>query len=924
MSRVSTSGTVQWWAVVCALLGTAAVASAASSDSVDAAAFLSGTGSGLSLTVVDGWDWKMDAYSDWDSATESVVSHPYLSGRPAASAAGEVEIVKAAVSGAGVLKVSTALSGPKSLLVRADGVAQTNAVDKGYGKDYAGGYYGAPRDYACPFWTSGAHTLTIVLTNAADVGSYSTVSVGPLSWTPAPTSFEVVFDGNGGEVSETVRTRVFSPGDTYGELPAPTRSNGDFVGWFTDRVGGRAVSADDPADWQVPTLYARWTSTVADALDEGLTDVRIGRDDISADGNGVLFALSSGYPDTKEDNFVEATCSGEAILSFDCVLEGPDLADEAGNWHAFATFYITLDGEPVPVALFGNDRESVSLDVYSSRGETSQRQAVRIFVAPGTHVLRWSVPESYSYDRVRMRLAIENVRVESPIANRETLFDWGRLAYDARIWNPDNLSEIQSNYTARIATNAQDYEAYIWRALTKIVRLGENEKVRAAIARCGFALDAYTCRARGEFVGFADPSSVNGLVDDVAPEALAALDSALADLKAIPENWAGRITLDPSDYGFTLSANAPFQEDDKICIGLAEVSLARAALELSRAAVNLACGYDYAADYLAVSNAVSDVEERRSTQLHTVLAVAPNLGAIRSLEPLLAAKADFRAALASVKRADNAVMSRGDDAYLVEYDLADKAEIEAWRTLVNQVEASLDQTNTVDVAALAERHDTDGSLRAKLPGGRFAQRLFLGALFAGQVTSKTVPDLSLHPLAIDTEAVGDVSFGGLFPDLVATDLTNVVQTVITNASAEIDVPMSWLEELAAKQATTADADAYQAAFAAKFGDDFRAAIRKPTGKRDALGQPLYVWQDYVAGTDPLDENDTFTATLTVENGVPVVKWSPELSAEATARRKYTVYGAKALDAEWTDVSLKEDAERQDMGYRFFRVSVEMR
>ena len=37
-----------------------------------------------------------------------------------------------------------------------------------------------------------------------------------------------------------------------------------------------------------------------------------------------------------------------------------------------------------------------------------------------------------------------------------------------------------------------------------------------------------------------------------------------------------------------------------------------------------------------------------------------------------------------------------------------------------------------------------------------------------------------------------------------------------------------------------------AAFVEKFGSDLSAALLKPTGKKSAAGEGMYVWQDYVA------------------------------------------------------------------------------
>jgi hypothetical protein len=154
--------------------------------------------------------------------------------------------------------------------------------------------------------------------------------------------------------------------------------------------------------------------------------------------------------------------------------------------------------------------------------------------------------------------------------------------------------------------------------------------------------------------------------------------------------------------------------------------------------------------------------------------------------------------------------------------------------------------------------------------------------------------------------------------------TAIVYAAVTNSTPEITVPESWLDELAMMHDKPAGAESYQAAFVEKFGSDLAAALLKPTGKRDLKGNELCVWQDYVAGTDPLDEEDQFMATLTMENGIPVVSWNPELSPEKAAMRKYTVYGATALDGAWVDVSSKTDSERHAQGYQFFKVTVELR
>ena len=109
-------------------------------------------------------------------------------------------------------------------------------------------------------------------------------------------------------------------------------------------------------------------------------------------------------------------------------------------------------------------------------------------------------------------------------------------------------------------------------------------------------------------------------------------------------------------------------------------------------------------------------------------------------------------------------------------------------------------------------------------------------------------------------------------------------------------------------------------YTARFGSDFAASLTKPTGKKDAAGNALQVWQDYVAGTDPTDVNDVFRATIDMSGGTPVISWTPVLSATEAAKRTYTVFGRKSLlSGDWTPVPSGQEAN-----YHFFKVRVSMK
>ena len=109
-------------------------------------------------------------------------------------------------------------------------------------------------------------------------------------------------------------------------------------------------------------------------------------------------------------------------------------------------------------------------------------------------------------------------------------------------------------------------------------------------------------------------------------------------------------------------------------------------------------------------------------------------------------------------------------------------------------------------------------------------------------------------------------------------------------------------------------------FVGKYGSDFTKALTMKTGKKDGAGNEMLVWQDYVAGTDPTDEDDVFTASITIVDGKVTISYTPELDDARKAMRKYTTWGKTSMmDTDWTEVQEGYESE-----FNFFKVSVEMR
>lgn len=174
------------------------------------------------------------------------------------------------------------------------------------------------------------------------------------------------------------------------------------------------------------------------------------------------------------------------------------------------------------------------------------------------------------------------------------------------------------------------------------------------------------------------------------------------------------------------------------------------------------------------------------------------------------------------------------------------------------------------------------------------------------------------------------STGSASSERITLVTTNIVIHYVTQSvpSNAVIPPMesgfvNVVAEVGAGSAVAISSDwaAQYPGFAGKFGNDFGAAITAQTGKRDCSGNPMFVWQDFVAGTDPTDPDDVFTASITFDatTDEPIISWSPELSAAEAAKRSYTTYGKVRLtDPDWTPV----DGDEAD--YNFFKVEVKMK
>ena len=206
--------------------------------------------------------------------------------------------------------------------------------------------------------------------------------------------------------------------------------------------------------------------------------------------------------------------------------------------------------------------------------------------------------------------------------------------------------------------------------------------------------------------------------------------------------------------------------------------------------------------------------------------------------------------------------------------------------------------------------------------------------WAGGISSELPSEWNGRAIAVTHEGGSGGIDGSAFNNGTAVYLTTtnvVIHYVSTSVPSEAVTPseetglVNIIAEVRAENKpvaiSSAWADQYGEAFTTKFGDDFSTAITALSGKSDGAGNAMYVWQDFVAGTDPTDEDDVFTASITFdkETGYPVISWTPELTEAEAAKRVYKKYGKVRLnDAEWSPI------DGDEASYNFFKVSVEMK
>ena len=586
---------------------------------------------------------------------------------------GNETLFSATVNGCGSFQLEIAArssQGNLSLSVVVDGVSQEFTLANGF------------LSFDIP--NSGSHSVSLASKSLSGYG-WMYCEVGALTWTPAAAELQVSFDTRGGEMDGET-TRTFATGAAYGELPTPTRKGYVFAGWFTAAEGGAQVVATDNVRPSATTLYARWTCPLKTALGGDLRYASqsgwIGTTEQSRDGSGDAVA---GVSDLRwgVTNVLATAVRGRGILSLWC-RPGGDLF--GWNWmsriylgelqydgslnvgfRSGASFSIWIDGECVWNWNYGSLSSPVD----------GWRKVVLPIEKSGLHVVEWrycpggsvgdeAICGSVSdWKKTAARsdfLTYQNKVVElstgacvddvkwTPADEVADLVPWGRGVIESRAWLTGVLANIEAAYSAKIAAEPSNYEWVVLRALTKVVQLGENERLRAILAKFGYEIDY---QHLGKFFGeldYEDAPLSNEVVDALAAEAVPALESALKDLESIPDSWTGSIRLSPGVY--------PFVDEDTY-LDLADVTFVKAGVKGALAALAVAESYDLSFDYMNVDYEVvlNDLGLRPTCE-DLVLDHEAFAKRVRDAERLAEGKELLREGLKILQTADSRMLAR--------------------------------------------------------------------------------------------------------------------------------------------------------------------------------------------------------------------------------------------------------------------------
>ena len=434
-------------------------------------------------------------------------------------------------------------------------------------------------------------------------------------WVPAPESVTVSFDANGGSFAGT--SREYAPGETYGELEAPTRSGHVFLGWYENSLKGRKASESGfvPLCESV-TLVAKWGADVSSMATEALKT-------FESDGAVVWRAVEYGGTNFAEvelaggmdgENQMQSSSSALSVttdaagfLDFKIQIETkgyPSLNDGSYPYmSAWANVYVYLDGEKVASShVYGNNQErEVDVPLYITAGSHTLTCEVEGMPAMlsiehqsyDEETGEWKYDTEYAFgDATIVRVGDFKFEAEGEQADLQS---WTGKVRRFKSWRTGDLARFAAGYKSRFTDHSDDYEARILYAVTRLGALAEDDTFKEYAESFGLTVDWARLSVTPPKPEFgADGAAINEMADGT----LALVSPVFADVQSvlagIPESWTGSVTLSSEEWPV----------DESVAIDSADVLFARAGLDAALAGLNYLAAHDLTVDWEKVGEPV--------------------------------------------------------------------------------------------------------------------------------------------------------------------------------------------------------------------------------------------------------------------------------------------------------------------------------
>lgn len=737
-----------------------------------------------------------------------------------------------------------------------------------------GGYYTGQNGSGTQYYTDAGASARWCDIDTANSRLYA-------KWTA--NTYTVTFNVNASGGSVSPATKSVTYGSTYGDLPTPTFADHVFAGWFTAASGGeRVTSATSVSITSTQTLYAHWTQASYEvrfkAFDKNGTE-------IGGNSQTIGMGVSDYLQYFSALNIMSP--NGYSFAEWNTAQDGSAVPYEDHAYvynltnvpNAIVTLYAQWEPNPYEIAFQPNGADGGTMANLSCTYDVPTDLPACGFTRTGYAFEQWSSDTNYN--------------------NHTKYYPAGAVVTNLAM---GGVVDLYANWTGNVYTvtfdaNATNYLSGSMDPITCVYDVPTN------LPPCGFTRDGWGFKgwtnSLAEGVLFADKARVTNLTTTAEVTMLAC--------------WTGvtyQVTLDARDP----QGNGVFTNDMgvAVCVWTTTNTVGEAwnLPTPTNANENLEfAGWKYG------DNQTASGEVPPPSTGSTNLVAAWSWKTDDLAAAVDAPELGFRTfgTVGDQGKPDEAVYSANwfaqtdcffDDGDGVSTNAVQSgalpAKVESDNPYYDQNQAFVSwlitEVKGKGVLSFRWKCDAQNVVKTQYAPGGWAGDIFLFGLYdaTAGITNEIVRltnQVDWCQVVYTNKFESAISFAWAF--VYADDnrsngggtgwvdrVTWVQEGSSSEATPEFGVPYSWLREKFEREPPDPP-----------LSDEELNAIGdgpSPNNKSWPNGDPVMVWQDYLAGTNPNDPDDLFHALIAVTNGVPTISWQPDLSVTGDPKRVYKV------------------------------------